>query len=179
MLWVPAKSYGKLLHEITERKWVEEALRFTQFAIDRAGDATYWMDSQARFFFVNDAACRSLGYSREELLSMTVHDIDPSFPAETWPRTWEVLKKRGRFTFESRQRTRHGKIFPVSDGLLHMSAILSTDDPDLMRALAPWPGQSRASVSELQQKDNTQLINEGLLTPPYHPGCRGIVVAVT
>ncbi|MFQ5799344.1 MAG: PAS domain S-box protein, partial [Bacteroidota bacterium] len=96
-----------------KHKRAEEALKFTQFAIDRAGEPAYWMDSQARFFYVNDAACRSLGYSREELLSMTVHDIDPWFPAESWPRTWEEVKKRRCFTFESHHRTKHGRIFPV------------------------------------------------------------------
>ena len=99
--------------DISERKQAEKALKFTQFAIDRTGEAAYWMDSQAHFFYVNGTACRSLGYSREELLSMTVHDVDPGFPAETWPRAWEEVKKRRCFSFESHHRTKHGRIFPV------------------------------------------------------------------
>ncbi|MFQ5658655.1 MAG: PAS domain S-box protein, partial [Candidatus Methylomirabilales bacterium] len=96
-----------------ERKQAEASLQFTQFAIDRAGDAAFWLDSQARFFYVNDAACRSLGYSREELLSMTVHDIDPCFPSENWADHWREIRQRRSYTFESCHRTKDGRTFPV------------------------------------------------------------------
>jgi PAS domain-containing protein len=64
---------------IKERKQAEEALQFTQFAIDRSSDAAFWMGTDARFIYVNNAACNALGYSKEELLTMAVHDIDPDF----------------------------------------------------------------------------------------------------
>lgn len=99
--------------DISERKRMEEALQFTQFSIDRAADAGFWMGPDARFFYVNDAACRLLGYSREELLSMTVHDIDPDHPIEVWPDHWKTLKECGSLTFESRHRAKDGRIFPV------------------------------------------------------------------
>ncbi len=91
----------------------EKSLRLPQFAIDRAGDATFWMGSDARFTYVNEAACRSLGYSREELLSMTVHDVDPDFPKKVWLAHWDEVRQRRAFTFESRHRTKGGRVFPV------------------------------------------------------------------
>ncbi len=50
--------------DITVRKRAEEELRLTQFSIDPAADAAFWVGPDARFLFVNEAACRSLGYSR-------------------------------------------------------------------------------------------------------------------
>jgi two-component system cell cycle sensor histidine kinase/response regulator CckA len=108
-----ARLYEALQQELTERKRAEEALQFTQFSIDRAGDAAFWMGSDAHFLYVNDAACRALGYSREELLSMTVHDIDPDFPEEVWPEHWRDVEQRGSFAFESHHRTKDGRVFPV------------------------------------------------------------------
>jgi len=99
--------------DITERKKMEEVLRLTQFAIDHSSDAAFWMGSDARFFYVNDAACRALGYTREELLAMTVHDIDPDFPREIWPEHWAAVKHKGSFVVASRHRTKDGRIFPV------------------------------------------------------------------
>lgn len=99
--------------DITERRRTQETLRMTKFAVDRASDAVFWVDPEARFIKVNEAACESLGYSREELLSMTVHDIDPQFPKEIWAKHWEESRRRGSFTVESIQKTRDGKIFPV------------------------------------------------------------------
>jgi PAS domain S-box-containing protein len=99
--------------EIAERKRVEEALRLTQFSVDKAGDAVFWMGPDAKFIYVNDTACSSLGYSREELLSMRVHDIDPNFPEVAWPEHWQEVRRRGAFIVESQHRTREGKVFPV------------------------------------------------------------------
>jgi len=99
--------------DITEKRKIEERLRFTQFAIDRFSDAAFWMGPDARFIYVNEAACRSLGYTRDELLSMTVHDIDPGFPPERWQDHWREVKKHGSFNMESRHRARDGRIFPV------------------------------------------------------------------
>ena len=92
------KTNESLKKEIEERMRAEGALRFTQFAIDHSSDAAFWMGSDAHFIYVNDAACRTLGYSKEEFLAMTVHDIDPDFPVEAWPEHWVDLKRRGSFT---------------------------------------------------------------------------------
>jgi len=96
-----------------KHKVSKDKLRFTQFAIDEDGDPAFWMDSDARFFYVNDAACHSLGYTREELLTMTVHDIDPNFPKGTWKLNWNSLKLHKTRQIESRHRTKDNKIFPV------------------------------------------------------------------
>jgi len=103
----------ELLAEIAERKRVEEALRLTQFSVDNAGDAAFWMGPDAKFIYVNDTACSSLGYSREELLSMAVPDIDPNFPAAAWPEHWQEVRSRGSFIVESQHRAREGRVFPV------------------------------------------------------------------
>jgi PAS domain S-box-containing protein len=108
----PVEVIGFII-DITERKNAEEALRLTQFALDHAGDEVLWMGSDARFVYVNEKACRTLGYSRGELLSMTVHDIDPKFPKAIWAAHWKEIKERGSFVFESIQRAKDGREFPV------------------------------------------------------------------
>jgi len=106
--------------DITERKQTENALRFTQFAIDHSSDAAFWMGNDGRFIYVNQASCNALGYSREELLQMTVHDIDPDFPKEVWRNHWADLKKRGSLLVESLHRAKNGEIFPVELKLNHL-----------------------------------------------------------
>ncbi|MHC4143633.1 MAG: PAS domain S-box protein [Planctomycetota bacterium] len=99
--------------DITERKRAEKMLQFTQFSIDNAAMAAGWTTADGRLVYVNAAACRLLGYSREELLTMKVHDIDPSLPPEAWADYWRELKERGSFTIESHQRTKDGRLVPV------------------------------------------------------------------
>ncbi|UCD79253.1 MAG: PAS domain S-box protein [Desulfobacterales bacterium] len=106
-------QFATVFTDRTEQRKAKEALQLTQFAIDRSSDATFWMGSDARFIYVNDAACRALGYSREELLSMTLHDIDPGISQEVWLTHWSDLKRRGSFTVESSHRSKGDRIFPV------------------------------------------------------------------
>ena len=117
--WIRRDSEGNITHfqgiviDITERRKIEERLRFTQFSLDHSGEPAFWMDSNAHLIYVNKATSKSLGYSREELFNMTVHDFDPDFPVEVWPEHWEEVKKRGSFTLESHHRNKDGKVFPV------------------------------------------------------------------
>jgi PAS domain S-box-containing protein len=103
----------KLSQEIAERKQAEHALRFTQFAVDHAAEAAFWMGSDARFIYVNEAASAALGYSRKELLSKTVHDIAPAFSNEAWLEHWQAVREHGSLAIESSYRTKDGKIFPA------------------------------------------------------------------
>ena len=91
----------------------KKAYLFSHFTIEHAADAVFWVDSEARIHYVNEAACRSLGYSLEELLSMKVHDIDPDFQEDNWQAQWKKVRELKSFTHESRHRTKDGRIFPV------------------------------------------------------------------
>ena len=102
-----------LLLDITNRKKSEEALRLMQFAVDRAGDAAYWMGPDGRLIYVNEQASRVLGYDRDELLSMTIHQINPEFPPDKWAAHWEDLRKTGSYIMETRHRTKDGRLIPV------------------------------------------------------------------
>ncbi len=99
--------------DVSERRKAEEALRFIQFAVDRVSDDAFWIGSDGRFVYVNDAACKSLGYGRDELLRLRVHDIDPDFPASRWPDHWRELREKGSLVFESRHQSKDGHVFPV------------------------------------------------------------------
>jgi len=99
--------------DITERKQAENIMRLVEYGVNHSRDGIFWMDSETRLIYVNETACRALGYSREELLSMKISDVDPDFPLESWGSHLEKLRKQGSITHESRHKTRGGRIFPV------------------------------------------------------------------
>ncbi len=82
-------------------------------AINLSSDAIFLVDEQLRFAYVNDAACRSLGYSREELLTMTLLDIDPAVSSEMLRRLERRFDDSFTGIVESRHRDRGGRVFPV------------------------------------------------------------------
>jgi len=98
------------------------ALKLTQFTIDNAADAVFWMESNGGFSYINSEACRTLGYTREELLKLKLWDIDPSFPKERLAAVWKMY---GKGELESQQmETSHqrkdGTLFPVEVVAKHM-----------------------------------------------------------
>lgn len=101
------------LSDITQRKGAEEMLRMTRFSVEATSDALFWATPNARIVDVNEAACRSLGYTREELLQLSVPDVDVLYSAELWPQFFSELRRRGSITFESEHRTKDGRVFPV------------------------------------------------------------------
>lgn len=102
-----------LTQEIAERRRAEEALRLTQFAVEHSSDAAFRIEPDGRLRYVNEAACDLLGYPREELLRMAVHDIDTSFPRATWTESWAVIRSKGSVLMESDHWTRNGDLHPV------------------------------------------------------------------
>jgi len=106
--------------DITERKQAEQALIFTQFSVDRAADAAFWMETDGRLIYVNAAACESLGYTRDELLTLSLADIDPDFQTEKMQDSLELLRDRGSLVLETHHRTKDGRLFPVEINSNHL-----------------------------------------------------------
>jgi two-component system, cell cycle sensor histidine kinase and response regulator CckA len=101
------------VRDITEQKKVEESLRLTQFSFDKASFGIFRSGSKGQILNVNEQACRSLGYTNEELCRMSVFDIDPSISSESWDDLWQKRLKEGSISFESCHRSRDGRTFPV------------------------------------------------------------------
>jgi PAS domain S-box-containing protein len=107
--------------DITDRRRVEQALRLAKFSMDRAADAVYWIDPQAKVFDVNEAASLMLGYSKEELCAMTVHDLNPDFQADMWPGFWAETKRRGTIVLETAHRAKNGRLIPIEVSVNYLS----------------------------------------------------------
>jgi PAS domain S-box-containing protein len=124
-IWVTARgevqrdSSGRIVglrgtvQDINERKQREKALALFRTLIDGSNDALEVIDPVTlRFLDVNEQACRDLGFSREELLSMTVLDVDVTFD----PSARKALREscqQGSVIFESVHRRKNGSTFPV------------------------------------------------------------------
>ena len=102
-----------VVENITERKQIEKALTLTRISIDSASDSLYWMKPDGTIVDVNEAACRLLGYTREEILHLSVSDVDAHHNAEVWAQHFPKLRKHCTLKFESEQRAKDGRLIPV------------------------------------------------------------------
>jgi diguanylate cyclase (GGDEF)-like protein/PAS domain S-box-containing protein len=100
--------------DITERDRANRHLALVDFALNHVKEAAYLADAEGFFHYVNDEACRALGHSRDELLTMRVTDVDVECTRpEQWQAQWNELRTLKTVTFESRHRDRDGQLFPV------------------------------------------------------------------
>jgi len=81
--------------------------------LEQAADAVLMHDENGRILEVNRKACESLGYSREELLSRSIADLDPDTIQAGKNELWGRVLAGEQFTFESHQKRRDGSTFPV------------------------------------------------------------------
>ncbi len=108
----PIRFVGTV-QDITGRKRAEEALRLTQASVDGAAEMVAWFTPDGRVYYANDATCRTLGYSREELLQMSALDFSPGFNWEQYHQHWEEVRKRKSFTLEVMHRRKDGTEYPA------------------------------------------------------------------
>jgi PAS domain S-box-containing protein len=113
MDWMGKSSTCCIWRDISERKQQEQQLRLSQFSIDRATDAIYWLNPDGRIVHANPAACSMLGMPLAELIGKTVPEIDVNFTPELWRGHWTDLKQRGSIRLESMQPRADGTVFPV------------------------------------------------------------------
>jgi PAS domain S-box-containing protein len=109
---------ASVLKDITEQKEAERSLRLFRTLIDQSTDAVEVVDPETlRFLDVNEKACKDLGYSREELLTMTVFDINRDIDESVRNRVFEVLQRVGFVVREGIHWRKDGSKFPVETSL--------------------------------------------------------------
>ncbi len=99
--------------DVTKMKEVEVKLEMIRISVDAASDAIYWIRGDGRIIDVNPAACRSVGYTREEIMGMRVWDLDVQYKEGAWLKHFEELRSRGTMVFESRHKAKDGRIVPI------------------------------------------------------------------
>lgn len=101
----------QLTKKIIELEELEKTLK--KFAINHIQEAIFLINENSRFEYVNDEACRSLGYSREELLTMALEDIDSDWPTDEWHIHWKKIQREKIPPIEARHMRKDGSTFPV------------------------------------------------------------------
>lgn len=91
----PKSQFTELIHKIrlaVQRQRNELSLEITRHSVEKASIQVFWLDTRGRFIYVNEASCQALGYQADELLLLSIGDIDPLFPREEWIRFVDRLR---------------------------------------------------------------------------------------
>lgn len=108
------KKNDEMAQKVREQEAVVRELKLFRTLLDHSNDAIEVIDAETmRLLDVNEKLVADLGYSREELLSMTVYDVAPHVTHDSIARVTEQLRKSGYVTLEGVHRRKDGTTFPV------------------------------------------------------------------
>jgi PAS domain S-box-containing protein len=156
------------IQDITERKRAQEALVLFRTLIDQSSDSIEVVDPDTyRYLDVNESACTSHGYTRKEMLSMSVGDIDPDLTPALQERIERELKTAGRMVIDSRHQRKDGTIFPVE-----VTVKLVQLDKSYMVAMV-------RDITERKLAEEQLLWKTALLEAQVHSALDGIMVVDT
>ncbi len=100
--------------DITKRKEAEQQLRQSEekfrTLFNTSSDAIYIIDLNGKFLEIGGTACKQLGYTREELLHLTIQNL--SFCETNIPERIEALKQSGSLTYNTDYMRRDGVRIP-------------------------------------------------------------------
>jgi PAS domain S-box-containing protein len=118
LMWGGEKQFQVVYQDITERKQAEAEYR----GIIRASMDSFWLtDMQGRFLDVNDAYCRLVGYSRDELLKMSIKDVEAIEKLEEVAERIRKIEEVGYDHFETRHRRKDGELVDVEISVNYLS----------------------------------------------------------
>ncbi len=144
-------SFNDMLVEIEKRdsslRQSEERFRTL---MEQAADAFFLHDTQGRILEVNQCACDSLGYTREELLEMSVLDIEARYvTAEQLKPLWNSLAPKKPLTVEGEHKRKDGKLFPIEVRL----GLLETKGEQAVLALVRDITERKLAEEALQETE--------------------------
>ena len=117
--WVTSagKYFTGIIRDISERKRSEVLLHENAekhiAILETAMDGFWLADMQGRLREVNETYCRMSGYSKEELLSMCISDIEITETPDDTAKYIQKVKTKGEDRFKSRHRRKDGTVFYV------------------------------------------------------------------
>jgi PAS domain S-box-containing protein len=106
------RRHRENLEDLVAKRSAE--LSETVFAMDSVGIGITWADvDSGKFLYANRHAAAMIGYTAEEMLALTVMDVDPSITMERHFGITAEIRTKGFLRFETLQRRKDGSLLPV------------------------------------------------------------------
>ena len=115
--------------------------------VEHASDAIFVHDLEGGFVDVNFQACKSLGYERDELLSLKVSDVETNIAGGNGGGLWPQLREGMALTVNGAHRRKDGSIFPVETRI----GLLTYDDRPMIVAMSRDVTQRKETQDRLYE----------------------------
>ena len=106
-----------ICRDMTSIKKLEERLEIIDYANRNSNVSIYLVKEDATFYDVNEWGYQSLGYTKNEIMAMSLHDINPFYSTEQWNNHWKALKKDFGGIFYGKHKKKDGTFVDVEINL--------------------------------------------------------------
>ncbi|MCX9011433.1 MAG: PAS domain S-box protein [Candidatus Methanoperedens sp.] len=142
-----------IARDITERKRIEEELKIKAELLDTATDSILVHDLDGNFIYLNEAAYKSLGYTKDELMKMKLSNmVTPEYGSEIKQKVRDLVEK-GEIVFESANVAKDKSVVPVE---VHAS-IIESGGKKLVLSVARDITERKRSEELLKEKARAEL----------------------
>lgn len=109
------KRFSGIQQDISELKEAESSMYFYKKLVEYGHDPAYGIDpnDEAKITYVNDAACRHFGMSKEELIGKSIYEVSLAHERYSQPELNDIIREKQSFTFEVIHRIKGGELVPV------------------------------------------------------------------
>lgn len=143
-------------HQYQIRDYVrrlEESENTLRTYLDNTGDSIYVLDHQTcRILNANKRASETLGYSRDELLNLSMSDIEGG-PTAAALHDFSCGKVQGAVELEDTNRRKNGSTFPVEIRLTSLAPALPSQVLAVIRDISERRRVEQERADEAQRKD--------------------------
>lgn len=151
-------SVRRELREVTQRRRMLEELNQFKTTLDQTLDCVFmFRPDRLRFFYVNRGAIDLFGYSREELLKMTIMDLDPELDEASLRSILQplILGKTPSITLETVHRRKDQALVPVE---LFLQYISPPGEPDRCVSIVRDISERRKLEAQFRQAQKMEAI---------------------
>jgi len=147
--------------DITERKKAKEKL---QTILKTALDGFWLTNLEGKILEVNDSYCKIVGYTREELLKMSISDLEATESPEEVAQHIKGITEQGYGSFESQHKRKDGKIIDVEISVNYLDVgqgqlfVFARDITDRKRAEKALRESQEFSSGLLTNSPNPMLV---------------------
>ena len=132
----------------------------TQFAMDSVGIGIQWIDAiTGRFVYVNRFTADILGYTIEEMLCLSVWDINPNFHAASFRPETEKFRMEGKGQLETTNLTKSGRSIPVEITIYYLPADDFNTVPHLVSFMTDITRRKEVALALRYAKDSAEAAN--------------------
>ena len=173
--WQYGRVFISIHSDITERKKVAQALRESEkkhrTILSRSIDGFFINDQQGRFIDFNDAYCRLVGYTSDELKGKAIKDLEASESPEDVAEHIRQVIADGHDRFETRHYHKDGHVID-----LELSVNYDISIGELFFAFArDITERKRAEATLLESEERYRLISENTVEAICQVNIDGVI----